>query len=111
MELCGIYKIKCDDCDNIYIGKTNRSFKKRFTEHIRAINNKNIQISQVAEHVIKNKHKITNIDKNMEIIEICNNNKKLTNLEKWYIYIHKKNNILMNRQVDYDEDLLFTLNE
>ena len=33
----GVYKLKCNDCPNYYIGQTGRSFKTRYTEHIKAL--------------------------------------------------------------------------
>lgn len=36
-EKSSIYKIECNSCNNVYIGKTKRSLLKRFKEHIYAI--------------------------------------------------------------------------
>ncbi|KAJ9581756.1 hypothetical protein L9F63_003825, partial [Diploptera punctata] len=33
----GIYQIKCQDCDKIYIGKTKRNLKTRLKEHLRNV--------------------------------------------------------------------------
>ena len=30
----GIYKLTCNNCDEIYIGQTGRPFKERFSEHL-----------------------------------------------------------------------------
>jgi len=32
-----VYKIKCNDCNKIYIGQTNRALKIRIKEHKRAV--------------------------------------------------------------------------
>lgn len=113
-NLCGIYKIVCDDCDSIYIGKTNRSFKQRFNEHFRAYKNRNKYISNVADHLVNNDHRITSMQNNMEIIEIVHsnnneNNMKLEQLEKYYIYKFKSKNTLMNHQTVFEQDGLFKL--
>ena len=81
-KLSGIYRIKCNNCDYIYIGRTHRNFKQRFMEHFRAFNNKKTGISNIADHLISMNHSITNITNNMEI----NNNKNIIQLEKLYIY-------------------------
>lgn len=104
----GIYKIKCTNCDAIYIGKTDRSFNTRFLEHLRAFKNKKKSFSNVAEHLISNKHVITDIENNLEILEICNNKNKLEHLEKYYIYKYKNFN-LINHQVNFEQDDLFML--
>jgi hypothetical protein len=35
----GIYKLKCMDCPQQYIGQTGRNFKTRYKEHVRDIRN------------------------------------------------------------------------
>ena len=32
LDISGVYKIKCGDCDHVYIGQTGRSFKNRCKE-------------------------------------------------------------------------------
>ena len=73
-----------NSCEEIYIGKTNRDFKTRFEEHMRAYKQRNINISNVAEHLIKHKHTITNIENNMKVLEINSNKRALEHLEKYY---------------------------
>ena len=109
-NLSGIYKIKCNECDYIYIGRTYRNFKQRFKEHFKAFINNNMKTSNVAEHLIKNKHNITNIQQNMEILEINYNKNDIIQLEKLHIYLHKKNNQnLMNQQIIFEADDLFKI--
>ena len=55
-KLSGIYKIKCNNCDYIYIGRTHRNFKQRFMEHFRAFNNKKTGISNIPDHLISMNH-------------------------------------------------------
>jgi hypothetical protein len=106
---CGVYKIKCDQCEFIYIGKTNRSFKNRYDEHLRAYKYKNIKYSNVAEHLINNNHTITSFENNLEILEINNNNKEIEHLEKFYIYKYKDKHKLMNHHVVFENDDLYKL--
>ncbi len=106
-NLSGIYKIKCNDCDHIYIGRTYRNFRQRFMEHFKAFTNKKTKISNVADHLINMNHSITDINNNMEIVEINNNKNDIIQLEKLYIYLHKKNYKLMNQQTIFENDELF----
>ena len=48
-----IYQIKCNLCDNIYIGETKRFLHDRIKEHLRSIKNEDNK-SAFAEHFIKN---------------------------------------------------------
>ena len=36
----GIYRIKFEDCESVYIGQDGRTWKQRMDEHIRSVNNK-----------------------------------------------------------------------
>ena len=38
LDKSGVYKLTCHDCDAFYIGQTGRSFKTRYSEHVRARN-------------------------------------------------------------------------
>ena len=49
----GIYQI---NCKNVYIGKTKRDSETRVKEHFRNIKNEEIEKSEVAEHLWKEKH-------------------------------------------------------
>ena len=105
----GIYKITCNECEHIYIGKTNRDFITRFEEHMRAYKQGKTNISNVADHLVKHKHTITNTENNMSILEINNNKQKLEQLEKYYIYKHKNKYKLMNTQTEYKQDDLYRI--
>src|SRR5436190_17639885 len=80
----GVYKLKCSTCNDFYIGQTGRSFKKRFSEHLPKTTA--IQKSKFADHLINTKHKIDDIDSNMEILHKCRKSRKMTTLEQMEIY-------------------------
>ena len=48
----GVYRIGCDDCEEIYIGESERKLRVRFKEHHRSS-------SPVGHHLEYNDHKIT----------------------------------------------------
>jgi len=48
----GIYKLKCNDCDVTYIGRTIRAFQTRVGEHISRTSN-----SAFGEHLIASGHR------------------------------------------------------
>ena len=41
LDKSGVYKLTCQDCDAFYIGQTGRSFKTRYSEHVRVLNRLN----------------------------------------------------------------------
>lgn len=83
----GIYKITCNNCENIYIGQTKRNILTRFKEHIAHIKYKRPTKSAVADHVITNNHNI-DID-NLTLIKHISNKNQLDAWESLYIYKHK----------------------
>ena len=42
-----VYKIKCEECDAVYVGETERSLKARFSEHRRP----SLTTSEVSKHI------------------------------------------------------------
>ena len=50
-----VYKLKCNDCPKYYIGQTGRSFKTRYTEHIKALTQP-LKKSNFAEHIFNTHH-------------------------------------------------------
>ena len=104
----GIYKLKCNDCNKFYIGKTGRTFITRFKEHTRAITHPNTH-STFAEHIINTNHTYTNIDNNLDILHFKHNSRKLDVLEQFEIYKNTKqqpHNIL-NDQINFSSHILF----
>ena len=65
-----VYKIKCEDCDHVYIVQTRRSFKPSCKEHLDSK-----RPSQVADHMLDNNDH-TNIN-NIKILHFANKGKKL----------------------------------
>jgi predicted GIY-YIG superfamily endonuclease len=53
----GVYRISCE-CQRVYIGQTKRSIKERISEHDRAVRLGQAEKSLIAEHSLKEGHKI-----------------------------------------------------
>lgn len=51
----GVYQITCSDCPAIYVGKSKREVKKRFSEHV-SYAKYNKHASGLASHLINNNH-------------------------------------------------------
>jgi len=51
----GIYKLKCNTCNKVYVGQSGRTMGIRFKEHIRYIRSNN-STSAYATHILENRH-------------------------------------------------------
>lgn len=98
----GIYKIKCNDCNQVYIGQTGRNFKCRFKEHIQALrtNNQTSMKSTFAEHLLKENHTYSDMKSNMEILSFETKGDRMNIKEEFYIYLNSKK---------YQQNLLNTM--
>ena len=66
----GVYKLNCNDCQQFYIGQTGRSFSSKFSEHLKALTTNYIH-STFVTHLHNENHSYTNIEHNMEILQLC----------------------------------------
>ena len=78
-----IYCISCRPCLAIYIGKTGRTLRERFGEHLRSINT-NAPGFPVAEHFSSNGH--TAADALVRGIKLCDGNKQSERQEMRLIF-------------------------
>lgn len=106
-ERSGVYKLKCLDCSAFYLGQTGRTFKKRYSEHLRSFRLQKSD-STFANHLIEDKHRFPELD-NLEIIHVENKGFKLNVLESLEIYKSSKipSNNLLNDQIDLYRTTLF----
>ena len=105
MDQCGVYKLKCDNCDAIYIGKTIRHFKTRIQEHITNSN----QLSHFGNHLKDLKHTF-NKDTNTMILHTESNYKKINNLEILEIQKAMDNRLnILNQQNSFVSSNLFRI--
>ncbi|KAJ4438388.1 hypothetical protein ANN_14333 [Periplaneta americana] len=104
----GLYKLKCNTCNNFYIGQTGRSFQTRYKEHITAIT-KLQNTSTYAEHITNTNHTYRDINTDMEILHIQPKSQKLNTLEQYEIYRHTKThpNDILNTQFNFKTHTLF----
>lgn len=96
LEKNGVYSIKCDECEAMYIGETGRQIKTRVQEHV-----KDIRCSNFGKHLHETGHRFSNWE-NVKLLHQQEKGIKLTLLEAFEINKHKKNdNIkLLNDQIN-----------
>ena len=82
-----IYKLKCNDCDKIYLDQTGRPFKERFSEHLSKKNLENIK-SNFVRHIIDENLSYTSLEKILEAVPLCEMGTFITAIEEYEIYKH-----------------------
>lgn len=109
-EKSGVYKLKCASCPSIYIGKTGRSFRTRYKEHLpnpRADNQK----SSFAQHLVDKNHDTHSLDTALEILHTCNKGNKLDTLEEYEIYkaqkVYYNSDHILNDKLQFNSHFIF----
>ena len=72
----GVYKLKCPDCDAVYIGQTLRNFEVRYSEHSRAYRLHQPDKSNFAKHLLDKGHSLTQ-HTHPEILHVCGKKQEL----------------------------------
>lgn len=66
-----MYKLRCGECDKIYLGETGRKLACRLARHRRGEGNRTTN-SLYARHFIEENQKFVNPIENYEIIKVVN---------------------------------------
>jgi hypothetical protein len=66
----GIYKLKCNTCNNVYVGQSGRAIKVRYKEHIRYIRTNN-STSAYATHILQNRNEYGTSDDTLQLLTAC----------------------------------------
>lgn len=80
----GIYQIKCESCDDLYVGQCRRAVYKRWKEHNCDVRNMNLE-NAVALHYDQNKTHKFNAEKCSKLIKIVSNELYLDAWESMYM--------------------------
>jgi hypothetical protein len=88
-NLSGVYQMECKGCPLKYVGQTGRTFRTRYSEHIREIqtNGKN---SNYAQHIHDTTHDYVTMEKTVKILHVERKGQMLDTLENYYKYIKSK---------------------
>ena len=99
LDKCGVYKLKCANCDNFYIGQTGTSFSKRFSQHKRDIG-KGETTSAFSKHLNQFQHSC-DFSKDFQILHLLNKGKKMDRLENIEINQSIKCNLPLTNDLLY----------
>ena len=104
----GVYKLKCEECNKIYLGETGRTLKIRMNEHAKGKDVKTTN-SLYARHFNETGHTFPNLIENVEIIKLEDNPNKRKLIEEVEILKVKKEdkNKLLNIKVDFTNEDIF----
>ena len=69
----GMYKLKCNTCNNVYVGQSGRSISVRHKEHIRYIRTNN-PLSAYALHILQNRLEYGTIADALQLLKTCQKN-------------------------------------
>jgi hypothetical protein len=95
----GIYKIKCNTCNNSSVDQTGRSIGIWRREHTRYIKTNN-PISAYALHVLNNRHEYGNADQTIELLKTCNKGIKTNCWESLFIHIFQQDILIDEQRVN-----------
>ncbi|VEL33398.1 unnamed protein product [Protopolystoma xenopodis] len=83
LECSEVYRIKCDNCEQKYVGETGRKIGLRIKEHQRLCRNMDAQRSEIAEHIARMGYEID--WKSSERLAVCGENtrkRKIRNTDR-----------------------------
>ena len=66
----GVYRLKCNTCNKVYVGQSGRAITKRYKEHIRYIKSNN-PTSAYAAHILQNIHEFGTEKDAMHLVKTC----------------------------------------
>ena len=66
----GVYKLKCNTCNRVYVGQSGRAVSTWYKEHIRYIKSNN-STSAYAAHILQNGHEFGTEKNTTQLIKAC----------------------------------------
>lgn len=108
LQKSGVYKIKCNDCNKVYLGETGRKFECRLADHKRGEGNRTTN-SLYARHFMEENHQFINPLEKYEIIKVEYNNVKRKLEEELEILKERRKGIsnLINGKVKFENEDIF----
>ena len=64
----GVYRLKCNTCNKVYVGQSGRAITKRYKEHIRYIKSNN-PVSAYATYILQNIHEFGREKDTMHLVK------------------------------------------
>jgi len=80
----GIYKLKCNTWNNVYIGQSGRPITVRHKEHIRYVRTNKLE-SAYALHILNNRHEYGTAAETLELLKPCHKGTRMNCWETFYM--------------------------
>jgi len=97
IETSGIYKLKCNTCNNSYAGQSGGSIGTRYKEYTQYIRTNN-PISAYALYILINRHEYGPAEETLELLKPCNKGTRMNCWEALYMQDFHQRNILIEEQ-------------
>ncbi|VEL22056.1 unnamed protein product [Protopolystoma xenopodis] len=110
LDCSGVYRIKCGNCEQKYIGETGRKIGQRIKEHQRLYRNMDTKTFEIAKHIARTEHEID--WKSTERLAAYGENTRKRKIREAIEILTERN--LMNRRLEGDknsENYAYCLNE
>jgi len=87
----GIYKLKCNTCNGVYVGQSGGTINVKYKEHIRCIRMNN-STSTYEAHILMNRREYWTKENTLQLLKACQKGTRMNCWEALYIQIfhHKK---------------------
>jgi hypothetical protein len=106
----GVYQLKCNTCNNAYIGESGRSITVRHKEHACYVRTNN-PTSAYALHILNNKHEYGTAAKTLELLKPCHKGTHMNCWETFYMQIFHQHKLLINEQNISDTNPIYELTD
>jgi hypothetical protein len=87
--------LKCQDCSDIYVGQSGRSFTVRYKEHIQDIKTSKSKTG-FSQYILNTGHAYNTMENTMKILNLQEKGQYLNTLERSHIYKTKISGGLLN---------------
>ena len=104
----GIYQLKCNTCNQAYVGQSGRPITTRHKEHLSYIRNNNPTLAY-AMHILNKRHEYGPAKETLKLLKPCSKGGRMDCWESLYIHLHHKQNILIDEQKANDSNPLSDL--
>jgi len=102
----GIYEIKCNSCNMVYVGQTGRCINTRYKEHIRYVKT-NYPQSAYVTLILHNRHKYGPANETLQLIKPCAKGSPMNNWDAMIIQHSYHSESLITEQQTYEHNPMY----
>ena len=104
----GIYRLKCNTCNNMYIGESVGPITVRHKEHLCYVQTNNPTYACLL-HILNNKHEYGTTTETLKLLKPSHKGTRVNCWETFYIQTYHLHNILISKQQVNDINPLYKL--